>query len=68
MVSTLAGSGTGAWADGVGSAAGFYFPRGVAVVSSGAVFVGDASNSRVRIITSAGEGCYSGRVLVGMHW
>ena len=59
MVSTLAGSGTVTWADGVGSAARFFFPSGVAVDSTGAVFVGDTNNGRVRIITSAGEGCSS---------
>jgi sugar lactone lactonase YvrE len=50
-VSTLAGSGTWSYADGTGTAAEFAYPSGVAVDSSGNVYVGDRSNNRVRKIS-----------------
>jgi subtilisin-like proprotein convertase family protein len=54
VVTTLAGSGTGGYADGTGSAAKFSGPRGVAVDAAGNVYVGDSNNQRIRKITSAG--------------
>jgi len=54
IVTTLAGSGSYSFADGTGTAASFNGPRGVAVDSSGNVYVADTSNSRIRKITSAG--------------
>ena len=54
VVSTLAGSGTGSYGDGVGVAASFFNPRGVSVDSSGTVYVGDSSNNRIRKISSSG--------------
>lgn len=55
MVTTLAGSllvaGT---TDGVGSAALFYFPRGLAVTPGGTVFVADTYSQTIRKITSDG--------------
>ena len=54
MVSTLAGSGSNAWADGLGTAASFYHPSGVSVDSNGAVYVADASNQRIRMVSSSG--------------
>jgi hypothetical protein len=53
-VSTLAGSGTATYLDGVGVNAGFLNPRGVTVDSTGNVYLADAGNQRIRKITSAG--------------
>ena len=57
MVSTFAGSGNGAWGDGVGAAAKFKSPYGVALDSLGTLFVADFANNRIRKSTSAGESC-----------
>jgi serine/threonine-protein kinase len=54
IVTTLAGSGNQAWADGVGSQASFYSPSGVAVMASGAVLVADSGNNRIRLISPLG--------------
>jgi sugar lactone lactonase YvrE len=54
VVSTLAGSGTSGSANGVGTAASFYEPYGVAVDAVGNVYVADLVNNLIREITSAG--------------
>src|SRR5688572_8477571 len=51
---TLAGSGTAAFADGTAGAASFSFPNGVAVDGAGNVFVVDSNNFRVRKVTPSG--------------
>jgi hypothetical protein len=53
-VSTLAGNGSYALADGSGTSASFKFPSGVAVDGSGNVYVGDNYNNRIRMVTPAG--------------
>ncbi|EOD05159.1 hypothetical protein EMIHUDRAFT_220272 [Emiliania huxleyi CCMP1516] len=53
-VTTLAGSGWGGDADGVGVAAQFYYPHGVAISSDGgALFVSDMDNHKIRRVEVA---------------
>jgi len=54
VVSTLAGSGTAGSADATGTGAQFNTLQGVAVDSSGNVYVADRSNHRIRKVTPAG--------------
>ena len=53
-VTRLAGSGSAAWTEGLGSVAGFDLPLGVTVDTSGTVFVADYDNQRIRKVTAAG--------------
>lgn len=53
-VSTLAGSDLG-FADGIGAAAKFYYPNGVAIDAVGNIYVGDTNNHMIRKITPLGE-------------
>jgi RHS repeat-associated protein len=54
-VSTLAGNGTAGFVDGTGSAARFNNPQGIAVDSSGVVYVADTANNRIRRIGTDGS-------------
>ena len=56
VVTTLAGSGNAAFADGAGTLASFNYPTSVAIDPHGNVFVADAANSRIRMISPAGKG------------
>ena len=77
VVTTLAGSGTegykegagsGDYQDATGTAAEFDYPTGVAVDSSGNVYVADNGNHRIRKITSAGKvTTFAGSGTVGHH-
>ena len=51
VVSTLAGSGSEGSNDGTGANASFYFPNGVAVDTSGNVYVADTNNHKIRKIS-----------------
>ena len=53
-VSTLAGSGVVGSADGIGTAASFNDPEGIAIDLNGNVYVGDKGNNVIRKITAAG--------------
>ena len=49
-MSTLAGHSYG-YVDGTGQSASFHYPKGVAVSSTGIVYVADTSNNMIRMIT-----------------
>ncbi len=53
-VSTFAGSGSAAWADGTGSSAAFNGPQRLSFAANGDLLVADGSNHRVRMITPLG--------------
>jgi serine/threonine-protein kinase len=54
VVTTLAGSSTGAFAAGVGTAASFSAPMGVALDPTGALlYIADYGNNRIRVLTLA---------------
>jgi len=53
-VTTLAGSGNPGSADGAGTSASFRGPKGLAVDSSGNVYVADRGNNTIRKVTSSG--------------
>ena len=55
VVTTIAGSaGNSGSADGTGSAARFFYPAGIAVDTSGSIYVTDLRNSTIRRVTPAG--------------
>ena len=53
VVTTLAGSGANAYANGTGTLASFSQPRGVTLDSSGNLYVGDLMNNMIRKVTAA---------------
>lgn len=55
IVSTFAGSGNAAFADGQGTAASFNVPIGIVIDQFDRVFVSDANNNRIRLITPSGQ-------------
>ena len=59
LVTTLAGSGSAAHADGQGSYANFNRLFGLALDTRGVVYVSDTVNNRIRLISSTGEWSWS---------
>jgi serine/threonine protein kinase, bacterial len=55
VVTYLAGNTSAGSANGNGTAASFNFPTGIAVDSSGNVYVGDTTNNMIRKITAGGD-------------
>lgn len=55
VVSTVAGDGTAAFANGTGTAAKFKNPSGLVLDAAGNILVADRLNHRIRKITAAGE-------------
>jgi sugar lactone lactonase YvrE len=54
VVTTLAGSGTRAFADGTGTAASFYQPCDLVLGPDGNIYVADTNNCRIRKVTNPG--------------
>lgn len=54
VVSTLAGQSNEGFTDGTGAAAQFNYPVGICIDGAGNLYVGDASNHRIRKVTQAG--------------
>ncbi|TAE31874.1 MAG: hypothetical protein EAZ92_02200, partial [Candidatus Kapaibacterium sp.] len=54
VVTTLAGTNTSGYADATGTAARFFGPRGLTIDGSGNLYVTDAVNSRIRVVSPGG--------------
>jgi len=54
FVSTIAGGGTAAFADGQGTSAKFFFPRAICIDLNDNIYVCDTNNHRIRKITPSG--------------
>jgi len=55
VVTSIAGSGSAAFTDGIGSAAAFHTPNDVAVNRLGEIYVADSVNRRLRLISPKGQ-------------
>lgn len=51
----MAGTGSSAKSDGIGTAASFFHPFGVTVDTSGTIYVSDSGNNMIRKIVSTGN-------------
>ena len=58
IVSTIAGSGSSGYADGVGTSTTFNYPIDIAVDSTGNIFVADHDNHIIRRISPSGQHCF----------
>lgn len=55
VVTTLAGSGTASYANGIGTNARFNQPKSIFITSARTIYVGDSTNARVRKVLTSGE-------------
>jgi sugar lactone lactonase YvrE len=55
IITPFAGSGSQGSADGIGTAASFFFPSGLAFDAAGNLYVADADNNEIRMITAAAD-------------
>ena len=53
VVTTVTGTGSASWADGIGTNAAFHSPIGLAVDARGFILVAESSNQRVRVLQPA---------------
>ena len=53
-MTTVAGSGFASHADGVASAAAFSSPYGIAMDTTGVIYIGDTNNNRIRVFLTTG--------------
>src|SRR5215472_15874673 len=60
MVTTVAGDGTPAFADGSVASAKFHFPNDVVVANDGTIYVSDGDNSRIRKISGGQVSTFAG--------
>ena len=68
VFTTLAGTSSIGSADGVGSAARFYQPQGVAADPAGNLYVADSDNNTIRKISPAGVVTTPAGVILRMAW
>ncbi len=66
VVTTIAGDGTGAFADGPSLSAKFFAPIGVTVASDGTLFVADFRNHRIRKISGGQVSTLAGNDSIGL--
>ena len=55
IVTTIAGSGSGGFTDGLGTSARFNRPSGIAIDASGIIYVADRYNHRIRTVSASGQ-------------
>lgn len=68
VVTTIAGSGSATWVDGVATAAGFFNPAGIAIDASGNIYFADRANHRIRKLTrTRTDGVYNSRITDGVY-
>jgi len=66
-VTTFAGSGKQGFLDGPSAKAEFYHPMGIALGSSGKVYVSEWANYRIRVISQGQVSTYAGNGQAGFH-